>query len=339
MAHEAVQAIVRGGDAIAAGKLTAAKAYLEKRSSQLDFAKQSYGELAQRFKASDKSPNKVTLHTSLSRNDNLCALGASGFFARSSAIRPFYSPEIQALGYFEELDQLYWQGADGKPRPVFEGYNVAGYASASPDGTTAVYVEDLYGAGTALQVVRGVEPSKRAFMDPKLRLSEPKVAPGGALAAVWARSCPRCPAAVLVVDLKSGKKLYESDPKQESLGGFTWLGPARLGVLVRSVSSGDEQAPADDEATPPSQRLQAVDLTAAPPSVTVLGSVSGDAKLTLPTASADGSRVVFSRYADDAMQPGALRQQDRETRAARGRTSPRADARPRWRQDRLHARG
>jgi hypothetical protein len=102
---------------------------------------------------------------------------------------------------------------------------------------------------------------------------------------------------VLVVDLTSGKEVYRSDPKQETLGGFTWLGPARLGVLVRSVASG-EQAEAESA---PSQRLQAVDFATAPAGAAVLGSVSGEAKLTLPTASADGTRVVFSRYADDGM--------------------------------------
>ena len=133
----------------------------------------------------------MVLHTDFARQDGLCALGAGGFFAKSSTIRPFYSPERQALGYFLELERLYWQGADGKPRAVFEGYNLAGYASASPDGTTAAYVEDLYGAATALHAVHGTEPSKRVFMEAGLRLSEPKVAPGGALSAVWARTCPR----------------------------------------------------------------------------------------------------------------------------------------------------
>jgi hypothetical protein len=305
MTHEAVQAIVKGGDAIAAGKLSVAKTYLDKRASQLEFAKTSYAQLGQRFKAADQSPTKITLHTSLTRQDGLCALGASGFFAKSSAIRPFYSPVTETLGYFLELERLYWQGGDGNSRSVFEGYNVLGYASASPDGTTSAYVEDLYGAATALHAVRGLDSSKRLFMDPKLRLAEPKVAPGGGLVAAWARTCRNCPAAVLVVDLTTGKELYRSDPKLEPLGGFAWLGPRRLGALVRSAPPGDgKTAPAgdDEEApAPPSQRLQAIDFEVSPAKVTVLGSVSGDAKLTLPTASGDGSRVVFSRYADDGM--------------------------------------
>jgi hypothetical protein len=305
MEHAAVQAIVKGGDAIAAGKLSAAKIYLEKRNSQLDFAKTTYAKLADSFKAADKSPTKITLHTSLTRQDGLCALGASGFFAKSSAIRPFYSPVSETLGYFQELERLYWQGADGKSRSVFEGYNVLGYASASPDGTTTAYIEDLYGVATALHAVRGLDAPKRAFMDPKLRLAEPKVAPGGGLAAAWARTCRNCPAAVLVVDLATDKEVYRSDPKLEPLGGFVWLGPRRLGTLVRSVATEPAKAPptGDDDDAPaaPSQRLQAVDFDATPAKVTVLGSVSGEAKLTLPTASGDGSRVVFSRYADDGM--------------------------------------
>ena len=307
MAHEAVQGIVKGGDAIAAGKLSSAKVYLEKRASQLDFAKNTYADLAQRFRAADQSPTKITLHSSLTRQDGLCALGASGFFVKSSTIRPFYSPVTEALGYFLELEKLSWQGVDGKQRAVFEGYNVLGYASASPDGTTTAYVEDLYGAATALHAVRGLEAPKRLFMDAKLRLAEPKVAPGGGLVAVWARTCRNCPAAVLVVDIASGKEVYRSDPKLEPLGGFAWLGPRRLGTLVRSSDAGQAKvAPAsaddeDDAPSGPSQRLQSVDFDTTPPKVTVLGSVSGAAKLALPTSSGDGSRVVFSRYADDGM--------------------------------------
>lgn len=301
MAHPAVQAIVKGGDAIAVGKLTAAKTYLEKRASQLDFSKNTYADLASRFKAADQSPTKISLHTSLTRQDGLCAVGASGFFVKSSAIRPFYSPVNEALSYFLELERLSWQGVDGKQRSVFEGYNVLGYASASPDGTTAAYVEDLYGGATALHAVRGLEPSKRLFMEPKLRLAEPKVAPGAGLVAAWARTCRNCPAAVLVVDLATGKEVYRSDPKLEPLGGFAWLGPRRLGTLVRSVAAKASEPGAEDEPAPPSQRLQAVDFDVAPPKVTLLGSVSGDAKLTLPTSSGDGARVVFNRYADDGM--------------------------------------
>lgn len=303
MAHEAVQAIVKGGDAIAAGKLSAAKVYLEKRASQLDFSKNTYADLASRFKAADQSPTKITLHTSLTRQDGLCAVGASGFFVKSSAIRPFYSPVNEALSYFLELERLSWQGVDGKQRSVFEGYNVLGYASASPDGTTAAYVEDLYGGATALHAVRGLEPSKRLFMEPKLRLAEPKVSPGAGLVAAWARSCRNCPAAVLVVDVASGRELYRSDPKLEPLGGFAWLGPRRLGALVRSAEANaktGEQA-AEVEPPPSSQRLQAIDFEVAPPKITLLGSVSADAKLTLPTSSGDGARVVFNRYADDGM--------------------------------------
>lgn len=311
MAHEAIQAILKGSDRIAAGKLSAAKVYLEKRASQLEFARRTYAELGQKFQAADQSPTKVTVHTSLTQQDALCALGASGFFVKSSAVRPFYSPVTQALGYFLELERLYWQEGASKPRTVFEGYNVLGYASASPDGTTAAYVEDLYGAATALYVVRGLEAPRRVFMDPKLRLSEPKVAPGGGLVASWARSCRQCPAAVLVVDVASGKEVYRSDPKVEPLSGFAWLGAQRLGTLVHSMAdeaakrapSGPAEADPDynNEFAGPAQRWQAVDFAVTPPQVKVLGSSSGSGQLSLPSSSGDGSRVVFSRHADDGM--------------------------------------
>jgi hypothetical protein len=305
MTHDAVKAIVKSNDAIAAGKLTAAKSYLDKRASQLDFVKAEYSRLTERFKQADKSPSKISLHTPLHHHDGLCATGAAGFFAKSSVIVPFFSPATETVGYFQELEQLFWQSGNAAPRRVFEGYNVLGYASASPDGTAAAYVEDLYGAATALNVVAGSSASRRVFMNPKLRLSEPKVAPGGALAAVWARECSRCPPAVLVVDLKSGQAAYKSDPKRETLGGFVWLGPTRLGVLVRAVEDTPATAAAaeggEDGPSGPSQNFHGVQLDVQPASVTVLGSVSGDARLSLPSASADASRVVFQRGAGDGM--------------------------------------
>lgn len=158
-----------------------------------------------------------------------------------------------------------------------------------------------------MQVVRGLEPSKRVFMEPKLRLSEPKVAPGGGLVASWARTCRKCPASVLVVDVVTGKEVYRSDAKAEPLGGFAWLGARRLGALVRSTEEAAKPASApagdDDDDAPagPSQRLQAIDFDVAPPKVTLLGSVSGEAQLSLPSSSGDGSRVVFSRNANDGM--------------------------------------
>jgi Tol biopolymer transport system component len=112
---------------------------------------------------------------------------------------------------------------------------------------------------------------------------------------------------VLVVDLTSGKELYRSDPKLEPLSGFAWLGARRLGTLVRSPEAEAAKPPApgageDGEDAPgPTQRLQAVDFDASPTKVTVLGSVSGEAQLSLPSSSADGSRVVFSRHANDGM--------------------------------------
>lgn len=314
MAHPAVRAIIEGNDRIAAAKLTSAAAYLKRRDTQLEFARSSYAALAQKFAANDSSRVKVTLHSALDRQDGLCATGVAGAFVLSSAIRPFFRPDREDLGYFLELEKLYWQGVDGTRRSLFEGFNVLGYPSATPDGTVGVYVEDLFGAATALDVVSGTAAARRVLLDPKLRLSEPKVAPGGAFAAAWARSCPRCPAAVVVVDLARGAIVHRSDATREVLGGFVWLGPRRLGVLTRATLPDEppdsEPAPAapnpddlDDETEDrtPSQTFTALDFGTNPATVTVLGSVSGAAQLRLPNASADGRRVVFSRRADDGM--------------------------------------
>lgn len=306
MGHENVVAIQKSGDNIAAGKLTAAAAYLEKRKSQLDFAENAYAELERQFKTTDRSPQKVTLHGPMRRQDGLCSVAPDGLFVRSNAIRPFYSPKTEALQFFLELEKLEHVGPGGKARTVFEGYNLLGYPSASDDGNVAAYVEDLYGGGTALAVAQGSTAPKRLPGDEKLRRSEPKLSPDGSLVASWTRPCPGCPAFVAVQDL-TGKQLYRSDPASGTLGGFVWLGAKRLGVLLREVPSatppsGAPVAPAEPARRASlSQTFSAVELGAAPPQVSLLGSVSGDSKLALPSVNADGKRVVFSRYADDGM--------------------------------------
>ncbi len=304
MRHEAVVAIQKGSDKLAAGKLTAAATYLEKRKSQLDFADGAYADLERDFKTTDRSPQKITLHGPMRRQDGLCSVAPDGLFVRSNAIRPFYSPKTEALGFFLELEKLEHVATDGKARTVFEGYNLLGYPSASDDGKVAAYVEDLYGAGTALAVALGASPPKRLAGDEKLRRSEPKLSPDGTLIASWTRPCPACPAFVAVQEL-SGKELYRSDPVSGTLGGFVWLGPKRLGVLLREVPAA--VAPARGVANAElagagrSQTFSAIDMAATPPGVTLLGSVSGDSKLALPSVNGDGRRVVFSRYADDGM--------------------------------------
>jgi hypothetical protein len=307
MQHENVVQIRTGSDRIAAGKLSAAEVYLEKRKSQLGFADNAYAELERQFKATDRSPSKVTLHGPLRRQDGLCSVAPDGLFVRSNAIRPFYSPKTEVLQFFLELEKLEHVDHGGKTRVLFEGYNMLGYPSASDDGKVAAYVEDLYGAGTALSVAQGTAPPKRVPGDEKLRRSEPKLAPDGSLVASWTRPCPACPPFVAVQDL-AGKELYRSDPAHGTLGGFVWLAPRRLGVLLRGVR---EVAPAlghpvtktgsEGPAGAESQTFSAVDLSVSPPVVNLLGSVSSDSKLALPSVDADGGRVVFSRYADDGM--------------------------------------
>jgi hypothetical protein len=304
MRHEQVVAIQKGDDNLAAGKLTAAATYLEKRKSQLEFADGAYAELERSFKAADRSPSKVTLHGPMRRQDGLCSVAPDGLFVRSNAIRPFYSPKTETLQFFLELEKLEHVAANGKARTVFEGYNLLGYPSASDDGKVAAYVEDLYGGGTALAVAQGSAPPRRLPGDEKLRRSEPKLSPDGTLVASWTRPCPGCPAFVAVQDL-SGKELYRSEPASGTLGGFVWLSAKRLGVLLREVPGAvaPVNAAASAELAPGSrsQTFSAIDLGASPPVVGLLGSVSGDSKLALPSVNGDGKRVVFSRYADDGM--------------------------------------
>src|SRR5262249_23696179 len=149
--------------------------------SQLKYAKDTYAALSKSLVDSDKSTTHLTLHGPLDHRASLCSIGPSGFLALTRDARPFYDPREQQLGYFQGLEQLSWQSRDTAPRTIFQGYNVDGYPSASPDGGTVVYVEDLFGALSAVNVVRGTLPPKRVFMDEKLHLSEPKVSANGEL--------------------------------------------------------------------------------------------------------------------------------------------------------------
>jgi TolB protein len=295
MNHEAIVAIAKGSDKIAAAKLTAAKSYVERVQSNLKAATDNYDGLIKKLVDEDKSPSKITLHGKLDQRENLSSVGAAGFLAMSSKVRPFLSPINGELGYFEDLEKLYWKGLDGTPRVVVESYNITGYPSSPPEGGVVVFVEDLFGLAKAVSVVSGTAPPKRVLVDEKRSFSEPKVAPGGRFAALWARDCPRCPSALLVIELSSGKQLYTSDPKTGSLGGFAWLGPSELGYLLR-----DAQPSAGAEPTQPiPQALHALDFGLAPPKDSVLHTFKAEEALSMPSTDGSGKKISFRRASND----------------------------------------
>jgi hypothetical protein len=321
MAHASIQSIVHGSDALAAGQLTAARTYLDKRESQLKFAQESYLGVKEQMRSKDKSPHRITLHGSFDRKVLLCALGPTGFLAMASQSRPFYDPDHEQLDSFQELDKLYWQNVDGQTRSLFTGYNIAGYPSASPDGSTVVYVEDRFGSATFVHVVRGTEPDRRLTTPATWRFSEPKVEAHGRLAALWVR-CPKCAPtvavlnanngklsfrnepALVVLDLNDGKVLFRTDPNVNKLGGFAWLGPSVLGFLTRPIEAQkvvENASNEADEAPPthaPAQTFDVVDFGKTPIAPVVAATVADSAQLAYPSASASGDRVIFSRYAE-----------------------------------------
>ena len=319
MSHPSIQGIIHGGDALAAGQLTAANAYLEKRASQLKYAQDSYSALAEQMTSKDKSPHRIRLHGAFDRKVQLCALGPNGFLAMASQSRPFYDPDHEQLDSFQELEKLYWQGLDGPAKTIFSGYNIAGYPSASPDGSTVVYVEDRFGSATFVHVVRGTEPDRRLTTPPSWRFSEPKVEARGRFAALWTRGCERCTKvavlnvdngnlrfhnepALVVLDLNDGKVLFQTDPQVNKLGGFAWVGPATLGFLTRPVDPPKDTASdeTDDEqpAHSPAQTFAVIDFAKSPIAPEVVATVTDSAQLAYPSASAAGYRVIFSRYAE-----------------------------------------
>jgi len=230
MAHPAVKRLLEATDGSAPSQ---AKAYVDLRDKELGKAQERYEELrATRF-LSEQGGHDVTYHGQLDAEASLCGVGPDAVLVRRSKVRPFFVPEKKELGFLRDLDELLWLGFDGSERKLTSAYNLYGYPSASSDGKTVVYVEDIFGWGKTITVADGRGPSRRVLVDPARRFLSPRVAPDGRRVAVLEQACGSCTASLTVIELKDGKVQFRSDPDQGTISGFDWASANEVLAIVQ----------------------------------------------------------------------------------------------------------
>ncbi len=310
--HASMQKLLEG-PATERAKLSLAKGYVELREKRLSEARKAYQDLTEKHAREERGPLKVEYHGALDRVAALCAATPRGFLIKTSSIEPFFAPSQNELRYVLKLERLSWLGAAASDAPpVFEGYNVYGYATAGRTGEPIVLVEDLFGWAKTITIVDKSGKPKRLRVDPKHRFADPKVAPGGGAVALWDRECQGCPASLLVLALPDGKELFRTDAKAVSLGGFTWLGPKLLAYLERPLApepkpgelppaEGTDAGGAEKAQAALRQRLIELDLSGAEPARREAHVAIEGESLSSPAASNDGQLIALQRRSDDGL--------------------------------------
>lgn len=307
MEHPVLQEILAGPDAIERGKLQRAKAYVELRKQRLAEAKSAYARLLKARKQGEKGGHDIRYHGSFDSDDSLCGVSASGFLSKRSKIRPFFSPRNNELAYYRELDHLVWVGFDQREQDVVRGYNLYSYPAASPDGSTVVYIEDIFGWAKTITVVQRSAAPKRVRVDHKHRFQAPRVAPNGKHVAVFDKPCRKCPSNLLVADLSAGKTRYLLEASQGEVSGFDWLSADQL--LVAFQPFAPPPAEQNDHAelgistlTPtqaPPGGLFRVDLSRREPQLEPVYEAQEGERFHWVRSSRDGKFVVLPREAPD----------------------------------------
>ena len=226
------------------------------------------------------------------------------------------------VGSITRLERLEWRSLGGGPaKIVWSGYHLYGYPSAAPGGAPVVFVEDIFGWAKTLTVLGANGEAKRVRVDPSVRFVDPKIAPGGKAAALYAKPCRSCASSFIIVSLADGKTLYDrksvteepNAPGSEIYGGYAWLDENRAVLLVKPRI--DEPAPVDDAATlDPAKKkvsekdapkvtldLMIIDVSSDPPKVEKVVSLDASASFTSPTASPDKKRIALAHGSESGV--------------------------------------
>jgi TolB protein len=239
-AHPSVASLLAGQDAKLLDRLAPTKAFVAGREAEMGDAARAYADLSKR-RTSGEERGPLTFHSDTAANDRLVAVGPRGLLVAKADVTPFYSLARLELLRSEQLEVVAWwplDAAAGTQAPaLWRGYNAFTYPSVSADGRTVVIVEDLYGWGRSLLLLREGEPPKRLRTDAKRKLSEPRLSPSGRLVAYVDRACGGCARELAVVDDRGTEQLRLAD-KDAVVGGFAWLGDAHL-VVAWQPSAND----------------------------------------------------------------------------------------------------
>ncbi len=274
--------------------------FLRERDHRVKVAREAYDALRAKHLEEERGPVKPTWHSEPSAQDELAGVGQGAALVSTNGVRPFYFVETASVGWIHELESIEWRGA-GEPRTVWKGYNLYGYPGVAPEGHPVVLVEDRFGWAKTITVIDGdtqagadAPKARRVRVDPEHRFVDPRVAPGGELAAVWDRPCPTCPGALLVVSTVDGKDVFRADHEEGRFEGVAWLDATHLAFLhvPAEDSTGALVAKREGEDVP-AEALWIVDLAASPPALSAGRPVPAIAKWSSPAASPDGARLAF----------------------------------------------
>ncbi|MCA9540577.1 MAG: PD40 domain-containing protein, partial [Myxococcales bacterium] len=244
--HHRELAALLGGDARAVAALQPAQRFIVAQARELETAAKAYAAYEKRRLADEKGPVPVSYHGPTSADDALCGAGPAGVCVKTETARLFVSPRTLKLSSLDELETVEWRGAsEAAPKVVFSGYNIYGYPQVSPDGAAVAFVEDIFGWARAINLSVGGEKARRLRVDPALRFSTPRPAPGGAGVAVFASTCRRCPSGLLVLDAE-GKTRFEAPPEGVGFDGFGWIDADHLLVVHTPTEAEVAQPPEED---------------------------------------------------------------------------------------------
>lgn len=312
MAHPSIQSLLEGDDIQALSQIQKAKNFVALRKKRLEAVAKAYAELDKERADGPQKLRKIKYHGSFSEADSLAATGPSGFLVQTADVAPFVSPSSADLGMLTRLERLEWRGPDGSPaKVVWTGYHLYGYPSAARGGAPIVFVEDIFGWAKTLTVVDEKGEAKRLRVDPSTRFIDPKIAPGGKAAALYAKPCRSCGSTFLIASLVDGKTLYDrkaatdepNAPGNEIYGGYTWLDETRAVLFVKPRLDDPPPDPEpSDKKTDDKPKLTLdvliIDVSSDPPKVTKAASLDASSSYTGPAASPDKKHVALSHGSD-----------------------------------------
>jgi hypothetical protein len=274
MEHPTIATMIASDDIKAISQLQDAKAYVTRKAEKLDRARRAY-EFVEKEHSEAKQLKPITYHSPWSADDAVGGTGPEGVLVRTRGVRPFVSPRSPDLKYTIELETLAWRSPDGKDKPVWKGYHLFSYPSASSAGAPIVFVEDIFGWAKTLTVVDAAGAAKRVRLEPEIRFIDPKIGKSGQYIATYERSCQRCDTVFAVLSAADGKTLYirgaattstnvdgvphELSEVDESFGGFAWLDESRAILTARRSEPLDDALAADDEQGKPAGKKKESD--------------------------------------------------------------------------------
>ena len=285
------------------GQLRKAQKFAQLRSRELRTAEKTYKAYEGRRKAAEKGPVEVTYHSAMSAEDRLGGAGPNGYLVMTEDIRPYVTPRVTKLTYYEQLETLEWRDPDKGAKTLWQGYNVYSYPSASNDGLAAAFVEDVFGAAKTITVVGPSGDAKRVVMDEKHRYSTPRPSANGVHVAAYDRECRRCDDGLLVSRVADGKPVFTAAHEGGVFGGYTWLDENRLVILHAPKApdpAEDAEKEPDAEAEDPRvfpadrQTVWLLDVSKPTPIPTMLFTAPEGTRLRQMSTNAAGEVLVFN---------------------------------------------